>query len=205
MSDRRSSLILLPCAFALTGLLFDAIGNACQSQQPAPRKTDASDTSCLYDPEVFFISDCIQKAANRELFIKQKVLKQLQFDSYGLAPVFSQTYRWMYVSRTGRVLITGVPIMDNGADIFHDGLVRVVQNGKYGFSNRNGQLVVSPVYDGAMNFENGKAKVCKGCTVKCVAPDCEYSVFSGGEWFQIDTKGAVVSRIPAENEPKLIR
>ena len=89
--------------------------------------------------------------------------------------------------------------MDNWADTFHDGLVRVVRNEKYGFSNRKGQLVISPVYDGAMNFEDGKAKVCNGCTIKCVEQECEYSVFSGGNWFQINTNGTVVSRIPTEN------
>jgi hypothetical protein len=95
--------------------------------------------------------------------------------------------------------ISGVPTMDNWADTFHNGLVRVVRNEKYGFSDRRGQLVIFPVYDGAMNFESGKAKVCNGCTSKCVELECEYHVFSGGEWFEIDTTGTVVSRIRAEN------
>ena len=105
----------------------------------------------------------------------------------------------MYVSRRGRVVISGVPTMDNSADSFHDGLVRVVRNKKYGFANQKGQLVIPPAYDGAMNFENGKAKVCSGCESKCVDHDCEYHVFAGGEWFQINTKGTVVARIPPDN------
>jgi WG containing repeat len=196
MSKRRPSRILLPCTFAV---LLAALSIASQSQQPAPSKSAGLDTSCLYDFERGVIPDCLQKAGNGELSVKQQVLKQLQFDSHGLTVVRSMTNGWMYVSRTGKVVITGVPTIDNWADTFHDGLVRVVRNEKYGFSNRKGQLVISPVYDGAMNFENGKAKVCKGCTSKCVEQECEYSVFSGGEWFQIDTKGAVVSRIRAEN------
>jgi len=66
----------------------------------------------------------------------------------------------MYVSRTGRVVIIGVPSMDNGADTFHNGLVRVIRNKKYGFANRKGQIVIAAHYDGAMNFEQGKSKVC---------------------------------------------
>src|SRR5258708_31340715 len=198
MSECRSSLILLPCALALTGLLSAAMEIKSQGQQSAPTKSAGSDTSCIYDFQRGVISDCIQKAANGELIIKQQVLKQLRFDSLGLAAVRSETNGWMYVSRTGKVVISGVPTMDNWADTFHGGLVRVVRNNKYGFSNRKGQLVISAVYDGAMNFENGKAKVCHGCTTKCVEQECEYHVLSGGEWFLIDTNGTVVSRILAE-------
>jgi hypothetical protein len=113
--------------------------------------------------------------------------------------VLSAKEGWMYVSRTGRVVIIGVPSTDNWADSFHDGLVRVVRNKKYGFANRKGQLLISANYDGAMGFEKGTAKVCSGCERKCVDHDCEYHVFTGGQWFQINTKGIVVARINPEN------
>src|SRR6266404_268972 len=147
MSERRSSLILPLWAFALTGLLFAAMEIKSQGQQPEPTKAAASDSSCIYDFERGVISDCIQKAASGKLIIKQQVLKHLKFDSHGLAAVRSETNGWMYVSRTGEVVIRGVPTMDNWADTFHGGLVRVVRNNKYGFSNRKGQLVISAVYD----------------------------------------------------------
>jgi WG repeat protein len=188
--------MLLPFASAV---LLSGLSIANQSQPPAPSDSAASDTSCVYDFERGEVPDCLLKARNGVLAVTQQVLKQLRFDSHGLAAVMSRTNGWMYVSRTGKVVISGVPTIDNWADTFHDGLVRVARNEKYGFSNRQGRLVILPVYDGAMNFENGKAKVCKGCTIKCVEPDCEYSVFSGGEWFQIDTKGAVTSHIGAQN------
>lgn len=196
MSKGPRCFILVPCAFAV---LLAVLSSDSQSQQPVPRKPSAPDTSCLYEFERGVIPDCLHTAANGQLSVKQQVLKQLQFDSYGLAALRSASNGWMYVSRTGKVVISGVPTMDNWADAFHDGLVRVLRSGKYGFSNRKGQLVVSPVYDGAMNFESGKAKVCNGCTSKCVELECEYHVFSGGEWFEIDTKGTVVSHIRAEN------
>jgi|SRR5690348_608961 len=195
MSKCRHFHQLLPCA----AVLLVALSIAGSRQSPTP-KSAARDSSCLYDPEQGVIADCIHRAANGQLLITQHVLKQLQFDSQGLAAVSSEANGWMYVSRTGKVIITGVPTMDNWADTFHDGLIRVVRDGKYGFSNRKGQLVIPTVYDGAMNFENGKAKVCNGCSNKCAVPDCEYYVFSGGEWFEINTKGAIILRsIQVEN------
>lgn len=138
----------------------------------------------------------MHEAANGKLFLSEKFLKLLQFDSYGLASVLSARDGWVYVNRKGRVVIKGVAEMDNGADWFHNGLVRIFRNGKYGFANRRGQVVISPVYDGASNFEKGLARVCKGCEIKCTdRPDCEYRVFAGGHWFQIDTKGTVVARL----------
>ena len=153
----------------------------------------------MYSLERGVIPDCLHKAANGELFVKQQILKQLQFDSYGLTVVRSATNGWMYVARTGKVVISGVPTMDNWADTFHDGLVRVVRNRKYGFANRAGELLILPAYDGAMNFENGTAKVCNGCMNKCIEQACEYHAFSGGEWFEINIKGTVVFRRRSEN------
>jgi hypothetical protein len=154
---------------------------------------------CIFDFERGEISNCIRQATTGELFIAPLVLKELDFDSYGLAPVLSLKEGWMYVSRSGIVVVQGVRTMENGPDSFHDGLIRVVRNREYGFANRTGQMVIPPIYDGAMNFENGTARVCKGCETECVEPECEHHVFVHGEWFQIDTKGNVVARIQPDN------
>lgn len=208
MSGHRSRIIVLFSAVVFAGHVHGEMVRKSQAQRetlstqdqhPEPNKAGAQDTSCLYDFERGVIADCIQRATNGELFVRQHVLKHLQFDSYGLAPVRSAIDGWMYVSRTGKVVISGVPTMDNWADTFHDGLIRVVRNRKYGFSNRKGQLVIPPKFDGAVNFEKGKAKVCNGCISKCAEQGCEHHDFSGGEWFQINTKGIVVARIPSEN------
>ena len=208
MPASRSLPAFFILALALTGLAHSPTGTKSQTVQEAPPAPahqsdfptlDGPTTSCLFDPERGGVPDCIRQAVDGELFVSPQVLKLLQFDSYGLAPVLSAKEGWMYVSRTGRVVIIGVPSMDNGADTFHNGLVRVIRNKKYGFANRKGQIVIAAHYDGAMNFEQGKSKVCLGCESKCVDHDCENHVFAGGEWFLIDTKGTVVSRILAEN------
>jgi hypothetical protein len=169
-------------------------GKANPSQSDADN-FGATGTPCLYDGERGEVPSCVRENAKGELFIAPQYLKELRFDSHGLAAVHSPTKGWMYVSRGGKIVISSVPVMDNWADSFHDGLVRIVRNGKYGFANRRGQVVVPPIYDGASNFEKGRATVCKGCESKCADHDCEHHFFAGGEWFRINTKGTVLARL----------
>ncbi len=159
------------------------------------RKAGPTGAPCLFDFERGEVPNCVYENATGELFIAPQLVKELPFDAEGLAAVLSPKKGWMYVSRTGRVVISGVPWMENGADSFHDGLVRVVKNEKYGFANRKGQLLILPIYDGALTFQNGHATVCKGCKSICVESECEHHFFKGGEWFQIDTKGTVLARL----------
>ena len=168
--------------------------NANPTREPDADKSGATGTPCLFDPERGEVPDCIRQGKTGELFVAPQYLKELSFDTHGLAAVNSRKAGWMYVNRRGKIVISGVPTMDNGADWFHDGLVRIVRNGKYGFANRRGEVVIPAIYDGAMNFEKGRAAVCKGCESKCVDSGCEYHSFTGGEWFQIDAKGVILAR-----------
>lgn len=183
-------LTLTSCLFVPTAAF------AKQTKQRAGPLTGTPTDACTFDYQRGEVARCIERTQDGQLLITQKVLKELNFDSYGLAPVLSPSRGWMYVNREGKVVVTGVAVMDNWADSFHDGLVRVVKNGKYGFADRRGGIVVPPIYDGAMNFENGTATVCKGCKSEAVG---EHHVFGGGEWFQINTKGTVLARLPARH------
>ena len=183
-------------SFSLVAVMSLASGRNTLQGHNAANKLDTTATSCLFDFERGEIPNCLRLLAGGDLFIAPHVVRQLHFDSYyGLAPVFSRVNGWMYVSRKGKAVVRDVPTVDNGPDLFHDGLVRVLSHQKYGFANRKGQLVIPLTYDGAINFDNGKAKVCKGCESKCSGADCERHVFAGGEWFQIDTQGTIVGRI----------
>jgi len=187
------SRISIIATLVVVGLSAERIGPIF-AQSPTSDSTPSKTTSCVFDFQRGEIHDCIHENATGELFVAPRVTKELHFDSYGLAPVLSLKTGWMYVNRKGKVVVNGVPQMDNGPDSFHDGLVRIVKNEKYGFANRQGDIVVPAIYDGALNFENGTAKVCKGCRNKCADADCEHRFFSGGDWLVIDTKGLVVSR-----------
>jgi hypothetical protein len=165
------------------------------AQAPKPQTTHGvvpTGTPCFFDFDRGEVPNCLRESATGALSIAPEFVNDLAFDSHGLAAVRSAKEGWMYVSRSGKVVIKGVPVMDNGADSFHDGLVRIVRNGKYGFANRAGQVVIPTIYDGAMNFENGRAEVCKRCQI---SSEGEYHVFSGGDWFRINAKGAILARI----------
>jgi hypothetical protein len=161
------------------------------------------------------INNCLSRHQDGTVFISPEVLKQLKFDSHGLAPVRVEEdcgpgpvrveenpcHLWMYVNRKGRVVINGVPTFDNLADEFHGGLLRTVVNGKYGFANRKGRIVIKPAYDWASGFDHGYAEVCNHCHEMCVMPGkvvelqsmpgCDHRIMQGGEWFKIDKKGAL--------------
>lgn len=172
-----------------------ATDDANTTPQPVGDKTSAIGTPCLSDPERGEVPNCLRENKAGELFVAPQYLKELKFDARGLAAVNSPKFGWMYVNRSGKVLIRGVAAMDNGADQFQDGLVRIVKDGNYGFANRRGQVVIPPIYNGAMNFEKRHAAVCIGCENECVDSACERHSFVGGEWFRIDTKGNILTRL----------
>src|SRR4030066_629798 len=140
------------------------------------------------------VSNCVKLSKKGQLFIASQYLRQLSFGENDLAVVYSKEEGWMYVNRKGRVIISEVAAMDNGADDFHDGLVRFPKDNKWGFADVTGKIVVPAIYDCAFNFENGLAKVRHGCDLKCVDEGCEYFYFSGGEWFYINTRGKIVKK-----------
>lgn len=148
--------------------------------------------SCLFDFQRGGVPDCIRKSASGSYVIAPRDVKDLDLDPHGLAPVRSGSHGWMYVNKRGIVVVWGVPTFDNWADEFHNGLVRVLRNGKYGYANRNGTLVIRPEYEGALSFGKGTAVVCRQCRT---ATDGEHSWFTGGNWFRIDRRGKVIQRL----------
>ena len=44
-----------------------------------------------------------------------------------------------------------------------EGMILIVENGKYGFANSKGKIIIEPKYKCAESFENGKAKVSNDC------------------------------------------
>ncbi len=153
----------------------------------------ASTHPCLFDLERGEVPDCLTDGTDGCLYVTPQIRKQLTYDSHGLAAIHTQNYNWMYVDRRGWVVARDVPTYDNGPEPFNDGLVRFVREGKYGVANRKGQVVVAPIYDGAMPFENGRATVCNACLMKTQG---EYSWFDGGTWLAINAKGKVIAEIP---------
>lgn len=101
----------------------------------------------------------------------------------------TEPHSWGAVyNRSGKFLFA--PFMfDNGPDGFSEGLSRFVKNGKIGFVNRNGDVVINAKYDYADIFNYGSAACCNGCTWKSKG---EHSFVSGGQWSYINYKGDTI-------------
>ena len=80
---------------------------------------------------------------------------------------------------------------DNGPDYIQDGLFRIIKNGKIGYANENGEIVIEPKFDCAFPFENGTAKVSYNCYTK---NDGEHSIWKSDDWFYINKKGEQVEK-----------
>lgn len=124
------------------------------------------------------------------------VLPQLEYDpASNLAQVFLGD-GWSYVNRGGEIVLRRVLSFDNGAEPFKDGRLRVVVNGKYGFADATGAVVIPATYDGAFAFDNGHAPVCVGCVTE---ESGEYKEIVGGKWSCIDTSGKSVDEKKCES------
>jgi hypothetical protein len=166
---------------------------------PAFGKDTSDPAACAFPPRdgsFGQFSNCVERDGKGNLSISPKYVRKLPFADNGLAAVYSEKHGWMYVNRKGKVIISGVAVMDNGADYFSDGLVRFSRGGKWGFANESGLVVVPAIYDGAMPFANGVARVCKECESKWAEPECEHHSFVGGEWLCVNAVGGVVPCAP---------
>jgi len=94
--------------------------------------------------------------------------------------------RQMAIDKNENVLFDLV-MFDNGLEPFNDGLTRVIRNGKMGYANRFGQVVIACEYDYVKWFENGKAEVTY--SAKEYFDLDEHRVVESDEWFSIDKKG----------------
>lgn len=83
---------------------------------------------------------------------------------------------------------------DNGDDYFEEGLQRVVdREGKIGFADERGNVVIAPRFAFVFPFQNGVAKATfKGHLVN----EGEHSRWISPDWFYVDHKGSI---IPADS------
>ena len=97
-------------------------------------------------------------------------------------------------SRQGRLLYR--PMMyDLAADDFSEGKRRyVAEDGKVGFADRAGSLIIPAAHDWAGQFEYGYAAFCDGC--REVREDEEHTAVRGGTWGVMDARGNPVPPSP---------
>ena len=83
-------------------------------------------------------------------------------------------------------------MFDNGPDYLSEGLFRIIRNGKIGYADKNGIIIIKPQFDCAGHFENGIAKVSLNCNLVKSKNDHEHISMESDTWFYIDKKGNVV-------------
>jgi hypothetical protein len=121
----------------------------------------------------------------------------ISFDKYRIC--YTDTFRIMAIvlkekagfvgiDRNENVLFEIFPY-DNGPDEPSEGLFRMVENGKIGFADLNGNIVIKPQYDCDFPFEQGLAKVSKDCRS---INDGEHTAWTSDNWYFIDKKGKSV-------------
>jgi hypothetical protein len=82
-------------------------------------------------------------------------------------------------------------MMDNGANEFHHGLVRVTKDNKWGLADIQGRMIVPLTYDGILDYQADAGWLAStGC--KDVKQG-EYRDFQGGNWLRLDRRGKVRS------------
>lgn len=97
--------------------------------------------------------------------------------------------RQVAIDRNQRILFD-VVMFDNGPEPFHEGLTRVLRDGKMGYANEFGQVVIPCIYDYAKWFDNGVAEVTFDATLYLDGD--EHIRVESDQWFTIEKRGQKV-------------
>lgn len=130
------------------------------------------------------------KNAAGAVVIAPKYLSAGEFSDTGIATVADGS-GWAIINQKGGILLRPY-VFENGADYFVEGLARFVKNGKFGFFDESGKVVIPPRFDFVEPFHEGLAAFCAGCVQE---PQGENRVLRGGKWGYLNRNGKVV--IPA--------
>lgn len=92
---------------------------------------------------------------------------------------------WISIDSKNRFLFRAFTV-DNAPDEFSNGLCRIIVNGKVGYINKKGRVVITPKFACAEPFVGGKAKVAFECATKRVN---EVTTQHSSHWFEIEKQG----------------
>ncbi|HSR67668.1 MAG TPA: WG repeat-containing protein [Acidobacteriota bacterium] len=119
-----------------------------------------------------------------EVVIEPRFRLGEEFSESGLAAVVDET-GWAYIDTKGEVVVRPF-VFDNAPDAFSEGLARFQRDGRFGFFDQSGNIVIDPLYEFARPFSEGLAAACKGCVREA---DHEHWSVAGGKWGYIDRGG----------------
>ena len=114
-----------------------------------------------------------------------------EFDK--IAFVLLKDRKGVYAIDRNEKILFQVCSYEIGPDIVSNGLFRIIENGKIGFANMNGEIVIKPRFQFVYPFqENGFAIFCENGTWSMLD---KYIPVIKGKWVVINRQGVVV--IPA--------
>lgn len=130
--------------------------------------------------------------------LKKPIKENLIYLDADMTDIYEPHSCGVIYNRKGELLFA--PFMfENGPEGYVEGLQRIVKNGKVGFANRNGDIVIQPKYDYAGMFNYGIAPYCNDCVWKY---EGEHGYPSGGTWGYINNAGATIDVMPAKKNGK---
>lgn len=89
-------------------------------------------------------------------------------------------------------VLYSVYVFDNGPDYPSEGLFRIIKNGKIGYADLNGKVVIPPKYMCAFPFEKGIARVSDNC--QTIPDPPEHYAWASKHWIYINKSGNQVSK-----------
>ncbi|MGI5871518.1 MAG: WG repeat-containing protein [Bacillota bacterium] len=102
------------------------------------------------------------KDPNGRVVIAPKYIFAEEFSKYVIAPVCDEIRGWIYIDCHDNFVIKPYYIKNNNDyDRFSEGLARYEEDGKIGFFNEKGAIVIEAKYEFASPFKNGLAAVGK--------------------------------------------
>lgn len=111
------------------------------------------------------------------------------FEYYGLIQDIKGDGKMYGIDKTGKKLFEAVPDGEGYACIEYDGRIMIQQNGKYGYANHKGEIIIPAQYKCAENFYRGIARV----TNQCQKSKDEHFMWESNHWMNIDRCGNEIS------------
>ena len=144
-----------------------------------------------------YLLEIFDSTTNAYGFINLKGDTVIPFNKYDM--IFTDTFRscaivlkssfgFMGIDRNENFLFNIFPF-DNGPDYPSEDLFRIIDKGKIGYANLNGEIIIAPQFDCAYPFKNGKAKVSNNCISVSDDKWGEYHSWESNDWYFIDKKG----------------
>ena len=97
-------------------------------------------------------------------------------------------WKFLGIDRNENILFE-IFSVDNGPDYVEDGLFRIIKDGKIGYADLDGNIIIEPQFKCAFAFDNGFAEVSNDCWEEQTG---EYTLWKSNNWITIDTIGNVV-------------